>query len=59
VHDAFDPLLKARYAIPVIPLAHIPVGGLVVDLALRPPLARWITALCTCLAGLWLALACG
>ena len=59
LHDDFDPLLKARYTMPVVPLAYAAVGALVAGLGAgasrrRFPIARIVTGI-----GLWAVLAAG
>src|SRR5207247_858601 len=53
------PLLKARYTMPVVPIANVAVGVLIARMLAETTQHRWLTVSRLCGAGLWLALATG
>ena len=59
LHDDFDPLLKDRYTMPLVPLTYAAVGVLVSHLLTRPARHRSAWAYRLGGAGIWLALVTG
>ena len=59
LHDEFDPLLKARYTMPLVPLAYAAVGVLVAALLATPARPPGVWAYRLGGVGIWLALAAG